>query len=321
MSAKLRPAIAVCSAFTLGLCATACDQPAPKCAVQRGAYAAKYTFVSMVSGSGDCGALTGELLNVTAYGVPTSKSDPQPDPARTVIGVQPQTVTDLLGSAAGAMVSGNPEDNGVSLGEFAKAEPGKDDFCVAPALSTTRVRLPTIPESTEMCVTTPEQPPVDVTYDFKNIRVYTTAAAYGTQFAADLTYTKDGCSALYRVDAVYPAVDCTKAQETTDSPATGDDAGASTDAFVPQGMDASADIDSSVSDEDAGDVSDADGGCAPPMDEEPAPDPVPDDSLCLPYADVAAHRATGSGINPDFAVHCDPGLLLCVLSKEPPSKR
>jgi hypothetical protein len=320
MSAKTRSTVALPSVFALSLIAGGCDQPAPKCTVQRGAYAATYTMVS-VTGSGDCGSLKGELLNVTAFGVPTSRSDPQPDPARTVIGVQPQTVTDLLGAAGNAMVEPNAEDNGVSTGEFAESEPGKDDFCVAAALSPARVRLPTLPESRVMCVTTPEQPAVDVTYEFKNLRVYTTAAAYGTQLAADLTYSKDGCSAVYRVAAVYPAVDCTALQASTDSPATGDDAGVANDAFVPQGMDAAADIDSGVPEEDAGEVSDIDGSCPAPMESDPAPAPVPDDNLCSPFSDISMGRATGSGINPDFAVRCDPDLLLCVLSKEPPSKR
>jgi len=320
MSAKMRSAVALCSAGTLGLLALGCDQPTPKCTVQRGPYAATYTLVGEVSGVGDCGSLKGEVLNVAAYGVPTSKSDPQPDPARAVIGVQPQFLTDILGNAAGSMVEPHPEDNGVSTGEFAKTEPGKDDFCVAPTLSTAHVRLQTVPEHTDMCVTTPEQPAVDVSYTFSNVRVYTTTSAYATQLAADLTYTKDGCTANYHVVAVYPAVDCTAVQASTEPPATGDDAGVAPDAFVPQGMDASSDVDAAQSEDDAGKVPDDDAAC-PPEETDPGPAPVGDESLCLPFADPAMGRATASGLNPDFAIRCDPDLLLCVLSKEPPSLR
>jgi hypothetical protein len=39
----------------------------------------------------------------------------------------------------------------------------------------------------------------------------------------------------------------------------------------------------------------------------------PDESFCAPEANPPAHP-TGSGINPDFAVHCDPVLLACVLN-------
>jgi hypothetical protein len=319
MSAKMRAAFALTSACTLALFSPGCDQPTPKCTVQRGPYAATYTLVGPVTGSGDCGSLQGELLNVTAFGVATSRSDPQPDPERTVIGVQPQTLTDLLGAAAAAMAEPNPEDKSVSSGEFAKSEPGKDNFCVAPSLSTARVRLQTIPEHTEMCVTTPEQPRIDVSYAFSNVRVYTTASAYGTQLAADLTYTKDGCTALYHVAAVYPAVDCTAVA--VPPPATEDDAGVVPDAFVPQGMDASSDMDAAQPEEDAGESTINDAACPPEEDAGPSPAPVADESLCSPFADPAMGRATGSGLNPDFAVRCDPALLLCVLSKEPPSLR
>jgi hypothetical protein len=39
----------------------------------------------------------------------------------------------------------------------------------------------------------------------------------------------------------------------------------------------------------------------------------PDDSFCAPEANPPAHP-TGSGINPDFRVHCDPVLFACVLN-------
>lgn len=39
----------------------------------------------------------------------------------------------------------------------------------------------------------------------------------------------------------------------------------------------------------------------------------PDDSFCAAEANPPAHP-TGSGINPDFAVHCDPVLFACVLN-------
>jgi hypothetical protein len=53
-----------------------------------------------------------------------------------------------------------------------------------------------------------------------------------------------------------------------------------------------------------------------------APDPndpkksIADESACAPEADPAHGRATGSGINPDFPVRCDPELLVCVLTSD-----
>jgi hypothetical protein len=43
----------------------------------------------------------------------------------------------------------------------------------------------------------------------------------------------------------------------------------------------------------------------------------PDELLCSPTADPAKGLVTGSGINPDFKVHCDPTLLHCVLTNGP----
>ena len=42
--------------------------------------------------------------------------------------------------------------------------------------------------------------------------------------------------------------------------------------------------------------------------------PQPDPNACLPEATPPIHVA-GSGINPDFQVHCDPMLLACVLNR------
>ncbi len=50
-----------------------------------------------------------------------------------------------------------------------------------------------------------------------------------------------------------------------------------------------------------------------------AGNPVLAPDLCLPEADPAAGRPTGSGINPDFPVECEPKTALCVLTKEVPA--
>jgi hypothetical protein len=85
------------------------------------------------------------------------------------------------------------------------------------------------------------------------------------------------------------------------------------------GMDAGDEVgdDAALGSDDA-DAELADGECAPPEPPGPPPPaPLPDDTACLP----APKQAIGSGLNRAFAVHCDPVLLLCVLSGEPPSLR
>jgi hypothetical protein len=153
-----------------------------------------------------------------------------------------------------------------------------------------------------MCTSVPEAPAYDVRYEFSNVRVYYTPAAIGTQFAADLRYTADGCTARYKVAAVTPMVSCGVAGPLEDA---GFDA-------------ASADADLSEDDAgvaaDGGDVADAgaapDAGEACPPPEPPTGPAEPDDSLC-----------ENAGINPDFAVACDPVAMMCALQKEVPSRQ
>jgi hypothetical protein len=47
------------------------------------------------------------------------------------------------------------------------------------------------------------------------------------------------------------------------------------------------------------------------------PNGMPEELLCSPSADPSKGLITGSGINPDFKVHCDPVLLHCVLTDGP----
>jgi hypothetical protein len=315
MSANVRSAVRLASVFTLGLLGVACDQPDPKCSIQRGAFAATYT---LLSGSGDCSMLKGEILNIGVYS-PAGKSNAPADPNRVVVGIQPQSLVDHLAGAAEHMVEPNPADLGYALGEFAKSTPDGKDFCTVPSFQApSRVRLPEVPEVPDACGPIPAQPAVDVAYEWSDLRVYTTAGAYGTQFAAKLKYTQGSCTAEYAVSAVYPVVSCVATPpDSEQSPATGDDAGALSDAFVPQGLDASSDIDAAEPLADGGeelaDAAEGDAECPPEEPGEPEAPPVADDSLCQP--------APGSTINPDFATRCDPDLLLCVLSKEPPSLR
>jgi hypothetical protein len=273
------------------------DEPKPKCTAARGDFAATYT---LVSGSGECAQLTGEILGVQAYNAQRSKTDTRPDFNRGSIGIQPRSITDAL--QAGAMP--NSADKPYGLGNFDSAEPASDGFCSAPTLNVARLRHPDQPLQTMMCMTTPAMPAVDIEYKFSDVRVYTTAAALGTQLSAKLTYTKDGCTAKYNVRAVYPAVPC------------GAPASPPGDASMPAMTSA---------DEDAGAAAagaDEDGGCPPAMPAMPPPGPmVADVSLCSAEADPAHGRPLGSGLSPDYAIRCDPDLLLCVLKHDVPSLR
>ena len=121
----------------------------------------------------------------------------------------------------------------------------------------------------------------------------------------------------------------------SERPATGDDGSAmSTGDAMPTG-DANATGDAIANGDDGGVAARDDGGsagddaaaesdCGPPAADPsaaPAGPMVPDVTLCSPYPNPAAGMATGSGIDPDYAVTCEPTLMFCVLAKEPPSLR
>lgn len=280
---------------------TGCDQPAPRCSIARGEFSAIYT---LKSGTGPCAELRGEVLGVQAYNAPQSASDPRPDYDRTSIGIQASTITGLLGGAQAAGVTGEADDLPYGLGAFRSARPDDDDLCSVPSLSVAHLRLPEIPEQVAACTTTPVQPAVDVSYTFSNVRVFTTAGAYGTQFSADLTYSRDGCTAEYTVVAVYPAVPCGIDPPTEDP-----------------GREAPAEDESDAGPDEAGEpVIDPETG-EPCADDAAGPAQIADDTQCSATADPANGRPVGSGINVDFAIACDPALLLCVPTKAFPSLR
>lgn len=57
----------------------------------------------------------------------------------------------------------------------------------------------------------------------------------------------------------------------------------------------------------------------PEKPDDPNSAMVPDERACNAAPDPENGYATGSGINPDFPVKCDPDLLLCVLVGRPPA--
>jgi hypothetical protein len=194
-----------------------CTQPRVTCVTGRGDFAAKYT---LVSGSGPCAMLHGDTIGVQSY---NAMGDDHPKLEDTSVG--------LRAASLGALVQ-HAEDQGVAdanaahkpyaFGRFDSAEPAGDDFCTVPALSAAEQDLPLVPAvppdpNTPGDMGTPEQPATHVKYEWSHVRVLVTPAATGTQFAADLTYTQDGCVATYRVAAVYPSVACADANGQPDN--------------------------------------------------------------------------------------------------------
>jgi hypothetical protein len=275
---RLELALGAC---LLGLFALACDQPKPKCTAAHGPFAATFT---LVSGEGACAELSSGVLNVQSYNDQTSKSDKRLDPNKPTLAIQAQEVTDVL--STGRETDGKP----FAFGAFDDSEPDGDGICTVSTLSKAVLTAAATDEVPEMmideCTTEPvmpAQPAIDVSYKWSNVRVVVTPVAIGTKLEADLQYTVDGCTAKYKVAAVWPVVECGSPVEGGDEPSD-------------EPSDAPA-----VDDEDAGaDPSDAD--CPVEEPEPPAPELEADDEIC-----------ETQGAIPDFPVRCDPDLLMCVL--------
>lgn len=167
------------------------------------------------------------------------------------------------------------EHHPYGFGTWTSVEPDANGICTVKDVKPAEQDFPKIPASKDMMgMETPEVPASTIKYEWSNLKVYVTAAAQGTQFSADLTYTQDACSADFHVRGVWPLVGCIKLDK--------------------EGNPANVDGQSLL---------DEKGNPTGPF--------VPDDSLCCP--DALAGRATGSGINPDFPTKCDPKLFYCVL--------
>jgi len=52
-----------------------------------------------------------------------------------------------------------------------------------------------------------------ISYQFENIKLYSSPDAPGTQLTGDLTYTRDGCTAHFTVRAMWPAKACDPASD------------------------------------------------------------------------------------------------------------
>jgi hypothetical protein len=184
-------------ALALGL--VACEQPRIKCLAGHGGFAATYTLIpGSKQGAGDCDMLLGEVIGIEKYNPASSEDPTKQDLSRATLAIQSTALGTLARTAAEAGFV--DEDSRVfSLGEFETVDPDENDVCYVPALSRAEQNIPDL---------SPELPQTDMSYEWSNVRILVTAAYPGTQMAADLRYTENGCSASYRVTGLWPAVSC-----------------------------------------------------------------------------------------------------------------
>jgi hypothetical protein len=191
-----------------GLATCSTEQPKILCLTAHGGFGVRYT---LVEGTGPCAMLKGGVFGVQSY----VEGGPGKSPVFTKppVAVKPAEIGELIDAYAATVDSSKQ----ASIGTFADEKPGADGFCTVGTMSPVALTLaavPAMPTPDGMGMTDP-LPAVDVRYDLSNVRFYVSPSVLGTVMSADLTYVKDGCTATYKLNGLYPAVGCERIDTVT----------------------------------------------------------------------------------------------------------
>lgn len=193
---------------------SSCNQPPVLCTCGRGDFAAAFTFQS---GPAECGDLKSEILGMNAYsfekdGVNTGT---MADWNRGTVAIGSERIGWLIDRAALATISDpNATHKLYTVGDFPK-EP-TNDFCAVPQMRMPDAEIdipavPAIPDDPATPNVNESMPAVEAThyvYKWSNVEFLVRPDAIGTQMRGDLEFTRNTCTAKYRVKAVYPARNC-----------------------------------------------------------------------------------------------------------------
>jgi hypothetical protein len=99
-----------------------------------------------------------------------------------------------------------PDENGVCTATLNASDLVYPDI---PAHTVTKYTYsPGSPPMVESVTQEPDQPETHIRYEWKNVRALIAGSSVGQQLFADLTITRDGCQAVYRVSLLSPQVTC-----------------------------------------------------------------------------------------------------------------
>lgn len=190
-----------------------CAQPAMLCDVASGPYAVQY-FAE--PGAADCLLLPGELAGMKTYN-PPSADGKNIDARVTTVAIQATSLGQLADDAALAGAA-DPEASHTlySIGDYSN-RPDAGDFCSAPSLSRAEQHIPRTDH--EDAEGNPQVfPETRLSYEWKELQVYTTFTAPGTAATGEVTITRevtdpetgvvDACTTTYVASALYPVVGC-----------------------------------------------------------------------------------------------------------------
>jgi hypothetical protein len=233
--AKLTTAALLVAALGCG------EQPKNRCKVAPGVGIAKYKRKGDPTGT--CAMVgmpvKGEAVGMNAF-VPNPKLSSAPD-TPTSLAIKPGWLGDRISQARdlatldpalesmkpallnypyGSDPAPKPTDlkttkRPYAFGQFKTVFPNDNGVCEAGDLNASDLVYPAIPahkhpdpEDAMKTVDEPEQPATEVKYEWKKVRTIQIASSPGTQTFADLTVTRDGCSATYGVAILVPMVGC-----------------------------------------------------------------------------------------------------------------
>ena len=212
--------VLVSSILASGL-ANCADQPKPYCLASPYGFAVKLIEKSRAGscdGFGPDGFNADPEVGLSPYY--QQGKNGESDYTKGSVAIQTAEVGTLFFTAKDAGVDSTATDGKVySLGNFASDTPDDQGFCSVPKLSKTHIVLAALPDTPDDPAT-PDvdesatgQPAQDITLEWSNVRVYATAANYGTQFDADLTDTRvsdagDTCTIKYHALGLSPIVQC-----------------------------------------------------------------------------------------------------------------
>ncbi len=189
------------------------DEPEPQCVVARasidgsiGSFAATYTLKPGQNPDLQCGRLVPERVGLQKF------FSEAPSAADTVA-VRSARLGALARNFATSRPDPDPTHTTHSVGPFASAAPGPDNFCDVPTLTPARLDVPATTAGLPDGGVQPDGGPPALsaqsyTYEWSNLRIYNTPGIPGTQFKADLRYTENGCTAEYTAKGIWPVVAC-----------------------------------------------------------------------------------------------------------------
>jgi len=179
------------------------EQPQAGCVVQDATFRSWYAKYELKGGQTVPPACQGVLLGGEPMGV-FKFTDPR-QPGSAILTLRPQGLYGRAGRDPG-----EEQFAQTAVGRLAD-EPEEDNFCTTEEWAPATVNAEAgsfVPSGAPEPL---EEPATQITYQYDQVKVYSAPESPGTQLTAELTYTRDGCSIQYTVQAIWPAVPCNPA--------------------------------------------------------------------------------------------------------------